>query len=177
MLLLDTGGDVHPLLFSALFCRVGGDSPTKAAAVGADHSALNEYRLGEGGMCIPACIAHIVGDTVFVVAVMGVGFFGSFAEATCAVLVLDAFSGVLGILRILGKHRGFPRSSSDILTLVLRTMISRVRDAHGVVEKALKVFSPFCSGLTTPVIVGLSWICAYAMLSSGTICSRRFLSA
>ena len=177
MLLLDTGGDVHPLLSSALFCRVGGGSSTEAAAVGADLSALNEYRLGEGGMCIPACIAHIVGDTVGVVAGMGIVFFGSFAEATCAVLVLYPLSGVLGILRILGKHRGFPCSSSDILTLVLRTMISRVRDAHGVVEKALKVFSPFCSGLTTPVIVGLSWISAHGVLSSGTICSRRFLSA
>ena len=127
---------------------MGGGSSTKAAAVGADLSALNEHRLKEGGMCIPACIAHIVGDTVGVVAGMGVVFFGSFADSTCAVLVLDAFSGVLGILRILGKHRGFPCSSSDdILTLVLHTMISSVRDAYGVVEKVLKVFSPFAVGL------------------------------
>ena len=139
----------------ALFCRVGGGSSTEAAAVCADLSALNEYRLAEGGMCIPACIAHIVGDTVGVVAGMEVVFFGSFAEATCAVLVLYTFSGVLGILRILGKQRGFPCSSSDILTLVLRTMISRVRDAHGVVEKALKLLSPFAMDLR----LLWSWCC------------------
>ena len=58
-------GDVHPLLF---FSRVRGGISTEAAVVGADVSALNEYRLGESDLCIPACIADIVGDIVGVVA-------------------------------------------------------------------------------------------------------------
>ena len=79
----------------ALFGQVGGGISTKAAAVVAALSVLNEYRLEKDDMHTPASIADIVGDTVGDIAGMGAVLFGSFAEATCAALVLIASSDAL----------------------------------------------------------------------------------
>merc|ERR1719382_1889974 len=76
----------------ALFGRVGGGIYTKAADVGADLSGKNEYGLEEDDYRNPACIADNVGDNVGDIAGMGADLFGSFAEATCAALVLAASS-------------------------------------------------------------------------------------
>merc|ERR1719355_127759 len=76
----------------ALFGRVGGGIYTKAADVGADLSGKNEYGLEEDDYRNPACIADNVGDNVGDIAGMGADLFGSFAEATCAALVLAAAS-------------------------------------------------------------------------------------
>merc|ERR1719145_153325 len=76
----------------ALFGRVGGGIYTKAADVGADLSGKNEYGLEEDDYRNPACIADNVGDNVGDIAGMGADLFGSFAEATCAALVLAAGS-------------------------------------------------------------------------------------
>merc|ERR1719157_127389 len=70
----------------ALFGRVGGGIYTKAADVGADLSGKNDFGLEEDDYRNPACIADNVGD----IAGMGADLFGSFAEATCAALVLIA---------------------------------------------------------------------------------------
>merc|ERR1719506_1742353 len=70
----------------ALFGRVGGGIYTKAADVGADLSGKNEYGLEEDDYRNPACIADNVGD----IAGMGADLFGSFAESSCAALVLAA---------------------------------------------------------------------------------------
>ena len=87
-------------------------------------------------------------------------------------------AGSLCFLRCAGNSaNSCSRVHLRISWLLFSVLWSPERDAHGVVEKALKVFFTLCNGLTTPVIVGLSWICAYAVLSSGTICSRRFPSA
>lgn len=43
----------------------------------------------------PACIADRVGDNVGDIARMGANLFGSFAEATCAALVVAAVAGDL----------------------------------------------------------------------------------
>merc|ERR1719506_1892976 len=75
----------------ALFGRVGGGIYTKAADVGADLSGKNEYGLEEDDYRNPACIADNVGDN----AGMGADLFGSFAESTCAALVLAASSAAL----------------------------------------------------------------------------------
>ena len=61
-----------------------------AAAVGAALSVMNEHRSEEDDKRIPACIADIVGDSVGDIAGMGAVLFGSFAEASCAALVLIA---------------------------------------------------------------------------------------
>merc|ERR1719454_792845 len=79
----------------ALFGRVAGGIYTKAADVGADLSGKNDYGLDEDDPRNPACIADNVGDNVGDVAGMGADLFGSFAEATCAALVVAASSPAL----------------------------------------------------------------------------------
>merc|ERR1711871_1916422 len=88
----------------ALFGRVGGGIFTKAADVGADLSGkvagvvvqvngVNKTELlDEDSPYNPATIADNVGDNVGDVAGMGSDLFGSFAEASCAALVISASS-------------------------------------------------------------------------------------
>merc|ERR1719217_1051261 len=72
----------------ALFGRVGGGIYTKAADVGADLSGKNDYGMDEDDYRNPACIADNVGDNAGV----GADLFGSFAESSCAAMVLAASS-------------------------------------------------------------------------------------
>jgi len=72
----------------ALFARVGGGIYTKAADVGADLVGKMENDLPEDSPKNPATIADNVGDNVGDIAGMGADLFGSFAESTCAALVV-----------------------------------------------------------------------------------------
>merc|ERR1719389_268494 len=81
----------------ALFGRVGGGIYTKAADVGADLSGKIDRNMEEDDPRNPACIADNVGDNVGDIAGMGADLFGSFAESTCAALVVASSSGAAGI--------------------------------------------------------------------------------
>jgi inorganic pyrophosphatase len=76
----------------ALFCRVGGGIYTKAADVGADLIGKTSLGLNEDSPDNPATIADNVGDNVGDIAGMGSDLFGSFAESTCASLVIAGSS-------------------------------------------------------------------------------------
>merc|ERR1719146_179744 len=124
----------------ALFARVGGGIYTKAADVGADLSGKNAFGMKEDDPRNPACIADNVGDNVGDIAGMGADLFGSFAEATCAALVIAASSPGLSkttaslmypmLISSLGIFVG-------ILTLVVAGCFYPVRQLPDV-EKALK---------------------------------------
>lgn len=76
----------------ALFGRVGGGIFTKAADVGADLVGKVVAGLEEDSILNPGVIADNVGDNVGDIAGMGADLFGSFAESTCAALVISATS-------------------------------------------------------------------------------------
>ena len=84
----------------ALFCRVGGGIYTKAADVGADLVGKNFLGLDEDSPENPAVIADNVGDNVGDIAGMGSDLFGSFAESTCAALVINIYTHKMKLYQI-----------------------------------------------------------------------------
>jgi len=150
----------------ALFGRVGGGIYTKAADVGADLSGKNDYGMDEDDPRNPACIADNVGDNVGDVAGMGADLFGSFAEATCAALVVAASSQKFGAAGIAYDFSAmmFPLliSSTGILvgiaTLLVVDNFYPVKEIEDI-EKALKGVLVISTALETPVILALSWLC------------------
>jgi len=99
----------------AMFGRVGGGIYTKAADVGADLAGKVVAGIPEDDPRNPATIADNVGDNVGDVAGMGSDLFGSFAEATCAALVIGAQSADLvragwdAVIFPVHFRRGYPR--------------------------------------------------------------------
>merc|ERR1712050_260203 len=144
----------------ALFGRVGGGIYTKAADVGADLSGKNDWNLEEDDYRNPGCIADNVGDNVGDIAGMGADLFGSFAEATCAALVLAAASP----LKSSWCSLMYPVMISStgivvgIMTWVLQKMMRPVKSMQDV-EPALKAILVISTVLMTPVVIALSKYC------------------
>uniref|UniRef100_A0A7S1TY83 H(+)-exporting diphosphatase n=1 Tax=Phaeomonas parva TaxID=124430 RepID=A0A7S1TY83_9STRA len=143
----------------AMFGRVGGGIYTKAADVGADLVGKVENNIPEDDPRNPATIADNVGDNVGDVAGMGADLFGSFAESTCAALVLASQSPDL-------KEAGwgalmFPLLVSGfgifvcLISSFLATNIKQVRSADDV-ELALKLQLVATTVLMVPVCYALS---------------------
>merc|ERR1719359_2065978 len=161
----------------ALFGRVGGGIYTKAADVGADLSGKNDYGLEEDDYRNPACIADNVGDNVGDIAGMGADLFGSFAESSCAALVLAASSPDLRkegwcamMYPILISATGI---FVGIATLFVRTAVYTVEnDKPEIVEQSLKGILNISTLLMTPVVVALSKFClpdTFTMTEGGAV--------
>merc|ERR1712032_992300 len=140
----------------ALFGRVGGGIYTKAADVGADLSGKNEYGLEEDDYRNPACIADNVGDNVGDIAGMGADLFGSFAESTCAALVIAGASGEDGIA-FDSKAMMFPvlLSSTGIISgLITMLLVDKFYPVNKIehIEKALKGVLNISTLVETPFV-------------------------
>jgi inorganic pyrophosphatase len=139
----------------ALFGRVGGGIYTKAADVGADLSGKLDNDMDEDDPRNPACIADNVGDNVGDIAGMGADLFGSFAESTCAALVIGAADGS----SLAGDWAAtmFPLLISStgivcgILTLAICAFIYKV-DKTDKVEGALKGILIVSTVIETPLV-------------------------
>jgi len=150
----------------ALFGRVGGGIYTKAADVGADLAGKLNAGLEEDDVRNPATIADNVGDNVGDIAGMGADLFGSFAEATCAAMVLGCNCTALAphwaslMYPVLISTAGIV---VGMLTLALRSVMYKVNDSKKLedagVESALKGVLIISTLLMTPVVVGLSKVC------------------
>jgi inorganic pyrophosphatase len=159
----------------ALFARVGGGIYTKAADVGADLAGKNEWGLDEDDPRNPACIADNVGDNVGDVAGMGADLFGSFAEATCATLVIaSAISTpaegemLAGANPIVGDFNAlmFPLilTTSGIFVSVVTLFvcgwcfkINEIPDSS--IERGLKGILIVSTFLQTPTTIGVAFMC------------------
>jgi len=145
----------------AMFGRVGGGIYTKAADVGADLVGKVVHGIPEDDPRNPATIADNVGDNVGDVAGMGSDLFGSFAEATCAALVLGSSIGLSGGWDAMV----FPVTVSAVGVFVclicsfIATDIAPVK-SEADVEKALKVQLVSTTILMIPAV----WLAAETFL-------------
>jgi inorganic pyrophosphatase len=138
----------------ALFCRVGGGISTKAADVGADLVGKNLMGFDEDSPKNPATIADNVGDNVGDIAGMGSDLFGSFAESTCASLVISASSPEL----MTGWNFLLPLilSAAGILVSIITSFFATnimIVDEKSKVERTLKGQIIISTVLLTPVLV------------------------
>jgi K(+)-stimulated pyrophosphate-energized sodium pump len=124
----------------ALFARVGGGIYTKAADVGADLVGKVEAGIPEDDPRNPATIADNVGDNVGDVAGMGADLFGSYVATILATMVLgqeinsvDKFGGMAPML--------LPMliAGVGIIASIIGTMLVRIADDNGKVQKALNI--------------------------------------
>ena len=142
----------------AMFGRVGGGIYTKAADVGADLAGKIEEGLEEDDPRNAATIADNVGDNVGDIAGMGSDLFGSFAESTCAALVVSTTS---------------PELSSDTTAMLFPLLITAtgificivtsffathimVVDTEDKIEKTLKYQLVISTVLLTPALYFLA---------------------
>eukprot|EP01065_Artemidia_motanka_P018664 TRINITY_DN21_c0_g3_i1.p1 TRINITY_DN21_c0_g3~~TRINITY_DN21_c0_g3_i1.p1 ORF type:complete len:806 (+),score=359.85 TRINITY_DN21_c0_g3_i1:94-2511(+) len=144
----------------ALFGRVGGGIYTKAADVGADLAGKVVAGIPEDDPRNPATIADNVGDNVGDVAGMGSDLFGSFAEASCAALVVSATSTELVMHGWQALMYPLLVSAVGIfvclVTSFIATHVQTVAEAKDV-EKVLKVQLAVTAVLMIAVVYPISY--------------------
>jgi Na+/H+-translocating membrane pyrophosphatase len=108
----------------ALFGRVGGGIYTKAADVGADLVGKVINGLEEDSIQNPGVIADNVGDNVGDIAGMGSDLFGSFAESTCACLIITSTSKEL----VAANAFAYPLliSAAGIFVCIITTLLANI---------------------------------------------------
>ncbi|KAG0515308.1 hypothetical protein BDA96_10G267000 [Sorghum bicolor] len=145
----------------ALFGRVGGGIYTKAADVGADLVGKVERNIPEDDPRNPAVIADNVGDNVGDIAGMGSDLFGSYAESSCAALVVASISS-FGI-----NHEFTPMlyplliSSVGIIACLITTLFATdffEIKAVDEIEPALKKQLIISTAVMTVGIALVSWL-------------------
>ena len=145
----------------ALFGRVGGGIYTKAADVGADLVGKVEQNIPEDDPRNPATIADNVGDNVGDIAGMGADLFGSFAESTCAALVVASLSGLGEQHCWVAMQYPLLISAAGMLGCMLTTFIATdIRPARTLsqIEPTLKTQLLVSTLLLTPVVYWLSLV-------------------
>uniref|UniRef100_A0A453QWR1 H(+)-exporting diphosphatase n=1 Tax=Aegilops tauschii subsp. strangulata TaxID=200361 RepID=A0A453QWR1_AEGTS len=145
----------------ALFGRVGGGIYTKAADVGADLVGKVERNIPEDDPRNPAVIADNVGDNVGDIAGMGSDLFGSYAESSCAALVVASISSF-------GINHDFTAmcypllvSSVGIIVCLLTTLFATdffEIKAASEIEPALKKQLIISTALMTIGVAVISWL-------------------
>uniref|UniRef100_A0A7S2II27 H(+)-exporting diphosphatase n=1 Tax=Helicotheca tamesis TaxID=374047 RepID=A0A7S2II27_9STRA len=161
----------------AMFGRVGGGIYTKAADVGADLVGKVVHGIPEDDPRNPATIADNVGDNVGDVAGMGSDLFGSFAESTCAALVIGSSIGVSGGW----DSMVFPVVVSAVGVIVcllcsfLATDIFTVKQEKDV-EMALKVQLISTTAVMIPAIYGAAiWFLPSEFALKATVGEGQYL--
>jgi H+-translocating diphosphatase len=144
----------------ALFGRVGGGIYTKAADVGADLVGKVVEDLDEDSLQNPGVIADNVGDNVGDIAGMGSDLFGSFAESTCAALIISASSDEI----ILTQSFYYPLMISatgiivGLVTSFIATHITTIERIEQI-EATLKTQLFVSTLLMTPTLYFVAMFC------------------
>nr|CAB3451388.1 unnamed protein product [Digitaria exilis] len=145
----------------ALFGRVGGGIYTKAADVGADLVGKVERNIPEDDPRNPAVIADNVGDNVGDIAGMGSDLFGSYAESSCAALVVASISSFGVNHDFTGMCYPLLVSSVGIIVCLITTLFATdIFEIKAVkeIEPALKKQLIISTALMTVGIALISWL-------------------